>query len=68
MSNDKFRDYLKKLETNPTMNEQLKREKLWLKQHLVSFAFKGDEFLPNPDSYLFSKFAYASYKQTELIW
>jgi ribonuclease ZC3H12 len=67
VSNDKFRDYLRKLEINPTTNERLSSEKQWLKQHLVSFAFKGDEFLPNPDSHLFSKFAYASYKQDEAI-
>jgi hypothetical protein len=65
VTNDKFRDYIRKLETNPSTNESdsIKREKAWLKQHCISFAFKVDEFLPNPDSNLFQKFPYESYKQ-----
>lgn len=65
MTNDKFRDYMSKLETNPSSNdfETVKREKAWLKQHCISFTFKGDEFLPNPDCKLFTKFAYETYKQ-----
>lgn len=65
VTNDKFRDYIRKLETNPSSNEQeaLKREKVWLKQHCISFTFKADEFLPNPDSKLFTKFPYETYRQ-----
>ncbi len=68
MTNDKFRDYIKKLETNPNTNEaeSIKKEKAWLQQHCVSFTFKSDEFLPNPDSKLFSKFHYETYKQIKL--
>ena len=63
VTNDKFRDYLKKLETNPQQNEggNLAREKAWLKQHCISFTFKQDEFLPNPDSKLFSRFPLDGY-------
>jgi hypothetical protein len=32
----------------------------------VTFAFKGDEYLPNPDSKLFLKFNYSTYKTFEL--
>jgi hypothetical protein len=33
VTNDKFRDYMRKLETNPSSNdpESVKREKAWLK-------------------------------------
>jgi hypothetical protein len=65
VTNDKFRDYIRKIEANPSTNEpeSIKRERQWLKQHCVSFTFKSDEFLANPDSSLFQKFPYETYKQ-----
>jgi len=64
VTNDKFRDYLRKIEVNPSMNDQevTKRERAWIQQHSISFAFNEDEFLPNPDSKLFSKFKIEDYK------
>ena len=69
MTNDKFRDYLKKIEVQPSANEPeaLKREKAWIKQHSISFSFCGDEFLPNPDSKLFQRYSLQSYKTYELV-
>ena len=68
VTNDKFRDYLAKLQMTPSKNEPdaIKREYAWLKQHSISFAFNEDEFLPNPDSKLFSKFTYETYKSFPL--
>ena len=68
MTNDKFRDYLRKIEIQPSTNkpEALAREKAWIQQHSVSFTFKGDEFLPNPDSKLFQKYSYQGYKSFAL--
>jgi hypothetical protein len=68
VTNDKFRDYLRKIEVNPSMNdaEVTKRERAWIQQHSISFAFNEDEFLPNPDSKLFSKFKYEGYKSYPL--
>ncbi len=63
VTNDKFRDYVqKKAETDDRLKEQR-----WVKDHSISFAFNGDEFLPNPDSKLFSKHvSYDAYKQFPL--
>ena len=48
-------------------HETVKREKNWIQQHTISFAFKGDQFLPNPDSMLFAnKFKIDKYKQYPL--
>ena len=41
----------------------LRKEQAWIKQHSISFTFTKDEFLPNPDSNIFTKFPYGSYKQ-----
>ena len=59
---------MRKLEVNPSANDHdsIKKQQNWLKQHTVNFAFKGDEYLPNPDSKLFLKFNYATYKTYEL--
>jgi hypothetical protein len=67
VTNDKFRDYLQKLELNPATNdsEAVKRDRAWIKQHCISFAFKGDQFLPNPDSKLFTRFPFETYKQVD---
>ena len=68
VTNDKFRDYLKKIELKVSSNlpDQLKAENAWIKQHSISFAFKEDEFLPNPDSKLFEKYSYQKYKSYPL--
>lgn len=69
VTNDKFRDYHRKIEVQPSTNqpEALKREKAWIKQHTISFTFREDEFMPNPDSKLFQKYAYQTYKSYPLI-
>jgi len=68
VTNDKFRDYLRKIEVQPSAYEPqaLTREKAWIRQHSISFTFKDDEFLPNPDSKLFQKYAIQSYKSYPL--
>lgn len=59
VTNDKFRDYVTKQSDKP-------KEQKWIKDHSISFAFNGDEFLPNPDSKLFHKFALEEYKHFPL--
>jgi len=49
VTNDKFRDHVEKI----TVPELRKKESHWIRQHRIGFAFKGDEFLPNPDSEFF---------------
>jgi hypothetical protein len=44
VSNDKYRDYIEKVA--PQERATMRR---WLKTHLISFAFVGHEFIPNPD-------------------
>eukprot|EP01022_Parablepharisma_sp_SALTPOND_P004379 TRINITY_DN120186_c0_g1_i1.p1 TRINITY_DN120186_c0_g1~~TRINITY_DN120186_c0_g1_i1.p1 ORF type:complete len:897 (-),score=116.01 TRINITY_DN120186_c0_g1_i1:5354-8044(-) len=46
VTNDKFRDHIEKF----LESDRKKKESLWIKQHRIGFAFKGDEFLPNPDA------------------
>jgi signal peptidase I len=41
VSNDKFRDFIIK-------EKDSKKFKIWLDQRLCSYAFVGDEFIPNP--------------------
>jgi hypothetical protein len=50
------------------MNDQeiIRRERAWIQQHSISFAFNEDEFLPNPDSKLFAKFKVDSYRSFPL--
>jgi len=42
LTNDMYRDYVEKC-------HHKRRAKDWLRSHLISFTFVGDEFLPNPD-------------------
>ncbi|KAF8821083.1 hypothetical protein IE077_002482 [Cardiosporidium cionae] len=42
VTNDMYRDYVEKCHDKITA-------KNWIKSHLISFTFVGDEFLPNPD-------------------
>lgn len=60
---DQFRDFIEK---QPT--KQLKsKEKKWVLEHSVSFAFFGDDMIPNPDSRLFDlNNPYKSYVQPTL--
>jgi hypothetical protein len=62
VTNDKFRDYLKKLEGTPSK----KKESTWLKEHIISYTFKESEFLPNPDSRLFDKYPLEDFRQFPL--
>ena len=49
VTNDKFRDHIDKIQEI----DKKKAESRWLRQYRISFAFHGDEFLPNPDSEFF---------------
>lgn len=42
ISNDLYRDHIEK----SSNRKELKR---WMRKHLISFTFVGDEFMPNPD-------------------
>jgi hypothetical protein len=42
------------------------KERKWLADHLISFTFHNDEFLPNPDSKFFDYFNYDDYKNYPL--
>ena len=45
VTNDRYRDAKEK-----TANaEERKQKELWIHTHLLSFAFVGDDFVPNPD-------------------
>jgi len=58
VTNDKYRDFLEKSK-DP-------KDKRWIKDHSISFTFKADEFLPNPDCKLFQRFPYEEYKHYPL--
>jgi hypothetical protein len=58
VTNDKFRDYIEKIEGTPQKN----KERKWLRDHSISYTFHGDEFLANPDSDMFRMFPMESYK------
>lgn len=45
VSNDKYRDHIAKYASR-SERETARR---WLAAHLITYAFVGDEFLPNPD-------------------
>lgn len=57
VTNDLFRDYLENI------NDSRKREteKMWVKEKCISFTFRGDEFIPNPDSAFFKEFSIHEY-------
>eukprot|EP00826_Nyctotherus_ovalis_P038528 TRINITY_DN3613_c0_g1_i4.p1 TRINITY_DN3613_c0_g1~~TRINITY_DN3613_c0_g1_i4.p1 ORF type:complete len:668 (+),score=198.15 TRINITY_DN3613_c0_g1_i4:321-2324(+) len=49
VTNDKFRDHI-----NMFMDKERKAaESIWIRRNRIGFAFKGDEFLPNPDAEFF---------------
>mmetsp|Transcript_61088 Transcript_61088/g.132680 ORF Transcript_61088/g.132680 Transcript_61088/m.132680 type:complete len:164 (+) Transcript_61088:339-830(+) len=43
ISNDRYNDYIMKVK------RQIMERTRWVKRHVISFAFAGDEFIPNPD-------------------
>ena len=45
VTNDRYRDAIEK----SSSTEERKRKELWIHTHLLSFAFVGDDFVPNPD-------------------
>ena len=49
VTNDKFRDHINSFDNKERKNA----ESLWIKRNRIGFAFKGDEFLPNPDAEFF---------------
>lgn len=49
VTNDQYRDQLSKLDERGTDKEEREALRKWLKGHLISFTFVGDEFIPNPD-------------------
>eukprot|EP00347_Sterkiella_histriomuscorum_P013648 403363909 len=61
VTNDKFRDYI----TKQVSSDQA-RERKWIKDHSVSYAFNVNEFLPNPDSKIFNRYEYDDYKHYPL--
>jgi hypothetical protein len=64
-----FRDYVTKIRKKARVQKQTgasnvvnaRKEKQWLKQSVVSFTFKKDMFLPNPDAYFFDHVIYSDY-------
>jgi hypothetical protein len=52
VTNDLFRDYVEKQKDNRTKE----KEKMWIKEKLISFTFNNDEFLPNPASSFYQTF------------
>jgi hypothetical protein len=61
VTNDKFRDFVLKSKDDKV------KEQRWIKDHSISFTFNTDEFLPNPDSKIFSRYApYEGYKSYPL--
>mmetsp|Transcript_7395 Transcript_7395/g.6660 ORF Transcript_7395/g.6660 Transcript_7395/m.6660 type:complete len:167 (-) Transcript_7395:39-539(-) len=57
VTNDKFRDFIGK---QPTAEER-KKEGAWVRSCSISYTFHHDQFLPNPDCFLFQEFPYESY-------
>mmetsp|Transcript_3015 Transcript_3015/g.4597 ORF Transcript_3015/g.4597 Transcript_3015/m.4597 type:complete len:1289 (-) Transcript_3015:431-4297(-) len=49
ISNDMYRDHVKRIE-QPALRNQVRD---WIKSHVISYTFVGDEFLPNPDASIF---------------
>lgn len=62
VTNDKFRDYISKQDSNSDKN----KERKWINDHSVSYTFNADEFLPNPDSKVFNKCSIEDYKHFPL--
>mmetsp|Transcript_20154 Transcript_20154/g.33962 ORF Transcript_20154/g.33962 Transcript_20154/m.33962 type:complete len:1454 (+) Transcript_20154:116-4477(+) len=51
ISNDMYRDHVKRIESKELREEARK----WVKSHVISYTFVGDEFLPNPDASIFAR-------------
>jgi hypothetical protein len=58
VTNDKFRDFIDKQDNNAAKN----RERKWVKDYSISYAFHEDHFLPNPDSKIFNLFPLDEFK------
>mmetsp|Transcript_19661 Transcript_19661/g.14386 ORF Transcript_19661/g.14386 Transcript_19661/m.14386 type:complete len:87 (+) Transcript_19661:2039-2299(+) len=55
VTNDKFRDFVAK-------SKDKAKDQHWVQQQRISYTFHHDEFLPNPDHWLFDEFPLESYK------
>ena len=62
MTNDKYRDFIGKQEGA----SEKSKERKWINDHSISYTFNSNEFLPNPDSKIFNKYAYEEYKHFPL--
>lgn len=51
ISNDMYRDHVKRIESKGPREEARK----WIKSHVISYTFVGNEFLPNPDAAAFAR-------------
>ena len=50
VSNDMYRDHVKGIEPGIEKSKLREEVKKWLKSHVISYTFVGDEFIPNPDA------------------
>ena len=49
MSNDLYRDQLEMQQKRGDTSQAVGAMRAWLRSHVISFTFLGDELLPNPD-------------------
>ena len=49
LSNDLYRDQLDAAHKRGDSKQAIGATQAWLKSHVISFTFLGDELLPNPD-------------------
>ena len=49
MSNDLYRDQLQNAQKRGDSRAAIGATQTWLRTHVISFTFLGDELLPNPD-------------------
>jgi len=68
VTNDMFRDYIEKQKKDNRIKE---KERMWMKEKLISFTFNKDEFIPNPGCPFFQNFDQIEYaknaKSKEII-
>ena len=49
MSNDLYRDQVQAAQKRGDTRQAISATQAWLRSHVISFTFLGDELLPNPD-------------------
>jgi ribonuclease ZC3H12 len=50
ISNDMYRDHIDKVGGDDASAKAHRDVKQWVRAHVISYAFVGDEFVPNPDA------------------